>query len=239
MSSEPALKKRKAQPQRYLKAWEQDARFTPWLRSSTKGDGQYHCTACNFDGCAGLSEIIRHSNTKSHQKAACAMKAQVPISVALNTQPAKDIVTVKQNEIQMASFIVEHNLAFNVSSHLTGLIKSVAATGPKIASQIQMGRTKATMIAKNVLGADELDQLVQMLKIKPFSLIVDESTDLSCIKQLAAVVRLVDDDMRTKDIFLFLKEVADANAQGLFKIISGMLSRGFRFFFSLKFKICY
>lgn len=80
------------------------------------------------------------------------------------------------------------------------------------------------MLTKNVLGAEERDHLISDLRKKPFSLIVDESTDLGCTKSLAGVVRYVDEKMRTFDQFLFLKEVDDASSDGIFKIITGKYS---------------
>lgn len=95
--------------------------------------------------------------------------------------------------------------------------------GVKTTSQIRLGRTKATMVTKNVLGADEQAKTVRAMKENPFSLIIDESTDLGCIKSLAGVVRMVNDKMQTNDIFCLLKEVEDASSDGLFKIIFGKL----------------
>nr|CAI5832933.1 unnamed protein product [Callosobruchus analis] len=50
-------------------------------------------------------------------------------------------------------------------------------------------RTKCTSIINNVIGKTSFERLISKLKVSKFSLIVDESTDVSSKKHLAIVVR--------------------------------------------------
>ncbi|KAK4873131.1 hypothetical protein RN001_015160 [Aquatica leii] len=59
----------------------------------------------------------------------------------------------------------------------------------KICQGINIKRTKTTKIIKNVLCKKETDDLVQQLRAQPFSIHVDESTDITDYKSLAVLVR--------------------------------------------------
>ena len=52
-----------------------------------------------------------------------------------------------------------------------------------------MGRTKCTSVLKNVLGQCHFNELVEELKCKKFSFLIDESTDIGSIKNMCVCVR--------------------------------------------------
>jgi len=97
------------------------------------------------------------------------------------------IKNIKQTEIRIASFVVEHNIPINVSDHHVELIKSIKLE-PKHLSKLTCDRTKCTSIINNVIAATVFEDLVNYLKTNKFSLLVDESTDISSVKNLAMVV---------------------------------------------------
>ena len=81
---------------------------------------------------------------------------------------------------------------------------------------IHLGRTKCTAIIKNVLEPYFHDDLREDLKETFFSLMVDETTDISITKLLAASVRYF--SQKQKKIvttYLGMKEVTKADANGL------------------------
>lgn len=80
-------------------------------------------------------------------------------------------------------------------------------------------RTKCISIVRNVTGQHCFEELVTTLKDKKFSLLVDESTDVSSIKQLAMIVRY-DDQEKIVDQFLALVPVHDATANTLYKVVT-------------------
>lgn len=77
---------------------------------------------------------------------------------------------VKQAEVKLAAFIVEHHLPFTVMDHLSDLMPADS----KIASQFSSKRTKTRKITKNVLAKHFRQQLVETLKSLKFSEIIDE-----------------------------------------------------------------
>lgn len=97
--------------------------------------------------------------------------------------------------ILMICFIAEHNLPFTLSDHMVELCK-VMFPDSAIAQGTCMKRTKCSDVAKT-LGTCIASALVTKLKKYEFSVIVDESTDVSSTKCLCVIVKYFDIDART------------------------------------------
>ncbi|XP_039969719.1 uncharacterized protein LOC120781553 [Bactrocera tryoni] len=115
----------------------------------------------------------------------------------------------------MACFIAEHNLSFNIASHLNKLICAVCPDS-KIAEQLSISRTKARAIIVIVTGQTAEKHIIEMLQNNCFALLVDESTDKSTIKHLALVARIVKLDFSVEDRFLTLIPIVDGTATALY-----------------------
>lgn len=94
----------------------------------------------------------------------------------------------KKSDLHLAAFVSEHNLSYNLMTHLVKLLPKVCPDS-EVAKKITCGRTKCSAIVKNCIGKKQLDELVNILKNTKFSLIVDESTDRGCTKHLCLVCR--------------------------------------------------
>ncbi|CAH1382024.1 unnamed protein product [Tenebrio molitor] len=57
-----------------------------------------------------------------------------------------------------------------------------------------MGRTKTTKIITNVLRKSQKEKIVEILKKRKFSLLIDESTDMSTLKSICICVRYFSGD---------------------------------------------
>ncbi|XP_050065789.1 uncharacterized protein LOC126554805 isoform X4 [Aphis gossypii] len=128
------------------------------------------------------------------------------------------IKNIKETEIRIASFVVEHNIPINVSDHLVNLINSIKLE-PKHLAKLTYDRTKCTSIINNVIAATRFEYLKNYLKTNKFSLLVDESTDTSSVKNLAMVVRTCQ-NFEVSDQFLTLLLVANATADSMYKAIT-------------------
>ena len=95
---------------------------------------------------------------------------------------------VKKAEIKMATFVVEHNLQFAVMDRLSDLVNDIFPDS-NIASKFKSKHTKTHSIIKNVLAKQFRCDLIETLRNIKFSIIIDESTDISSKKQLAVAVR--------------------------------------------------
>ncbi|XP_064111176.1 uncharacterized protein LOC135218659 [Macrobrachium nipponense] len=94
--------------------------------------------------------------------------------------------------------------------HLTDLLKDILSD-PNTAKELQLKRTKATAIVKNVIGSSFKEELAQKLKDTKFSVLCDESTDVGSIKSSCVVVRFYDKDAgAVKCQFWELYDVYDA-----------------------------
>lgn len=92
---------------------------------------------------------------------------------------------VRCAEIKIAALITERNLSIRLSEHLVPLMQS-ALPDSKIAKKLSMGRTKTTQIITNVLGKYQNKKTVKIV-------LIHESTDISCVKNICVCVRYFDE----------------------------------------------
>ena len=119
--------------------------------------------------------------------------------------------SVRDAEMRMAAFLSEHNLSFNLMDHFSDLM----CPDSKIAGQFKSKRTKTRCIIRNALAPHFHQELVQKFH---FSIIIDETTDVSSHKELAVVTRQYGESM-TIDCSLYeLLEVTNCDAESLFKL---------------------
>ncbi|CAG5057444.1 unnamed protein product [Parnassius apollo] len=99
---------------------------------------------------------------------------------------------VKKAEISIVAALVEHNIPFRVMDHVSEVI-SRAFHDSEIAKRFSCRRTKSAAIAYNVLGNNFEEKMLAELRPRPeneterspvFSLIIDESTDVSTTKSI-------------------------------------------------------
>ena len=90
--------------------------------------------------------------------------------------------SVRDAEMRMAGFISEHNLSFNIMDHFSDLLPKLCPDS-KIANNFKSKRTKSKCIVRNALAPYFHEQLVQRLQTSHFSVIIDETTDVSTAKE--------------------------------------------------------
>ncbi|KAJ8928480.1 hypothetical protein NQ314_018961 [Rhamnusium bicolor] len=83
--------------------------------------------------------------------------------------------------------------------HLPKLIRHICPDS-EVAKSLKCSRTKATSLTKYRLAKEQLEIISRKLKQTKFSLILDETTDISTEKSLALVVRFFDEGV-VKDRF--------------------------------------
>ncbi|KAL3266234.1 hypothetical protein HHI36_010415 [Cryptolaemus montrouzieri] len=106
---------------------------------------------------------------------------------ASNSQDTK--ITAKASEAKMACYIAEHNMSFNIVSHLNKLISAICPEFENCRTIInELAKARAFIV--NVTG-DSRKNIVELLQNNRFALLVDKSTDMATMKHLALVVRIV------------------------------------------------
>lgn len=204
------VKRKRTYTQKYKKEWESDPEFRGWLSNSVKGPEYFHCKACNTDGKAGKSEIEKHAEGKKHIQNIKAVKSTVSVLEMPSVSGRRKEKQVKEGELRLVSFLNELNLPHFAITQLVQVVKA-ACPDSEIVKEFKCGRTKCTAMIKNVLGAEEEEELCELLRCNPFSLIADESTDCGCVKHLALVVKVVC-GMGVRDQFLTLIPLESATA---------------------------
>lgn len=99
--------------------------------------------------------------------------------------------SVAEAELKLCAFIAEHDISFLVIDHLTDLLKECSPDS-KIAGEIKLKKTKCTAIIKNVIADSHKQELADKIKSEKFSVLVDESTDISTIKTMCILVTFYD-----------------------------------------------
>lgn len=124
---------------------------------------------------------------------------------------------VSRAEIKVAAFAVEHHLSYNIMNHMSELLPAIFPDS-EIAKGNASKRTKCSAVIDNVLGANFKKELQEKIEgSKFFSLIVDESTDISTESVMAVVVKYFDDAQNKESTSLLgLPLLKGTSAEGLF-----------------------
>lgn len=93
----------------------------------------------------------------------------------------------RKAERMLALYITEHS-SVSCIDHKTDLVK-LAFPDSKTTDDLKMHRTKCTEVIKNVLAPHFTEELIKDIGQQKYSLIIDESTDISTSKQLGIVIR--------------------------------------------------
>lgn len=78
---------------------------------------------------------------------------------------------IKVAEIKLCGFFSEHKISFLAVDHLRQLLKECFVDS-EIAKNINLKRTKATNIIKNIIGKCYKEKLITVLNNNPFSVII-------------------------------------------------------------------
>nr|WP_253308757.1 hAT transposon family protein [Rickettsia endosymbiont of Ceutorhynchus assimilis] len=213
------IKKRYAQ--KFKEEWK--TKYS-WLRSMA--NNKVLCTTCNTPlGCSTFN-IKRHQASEIHKKNIRKVQNTPKIdSVIFDESTLKKHQLVKQAELKICAFLHEHNLPFLLADHLSKFIPSICPDSD-IAKQINCSRTKATYITNDCLSVEQLEEISSILQKNKFSLIIDETTDISTQKSLALVVRYYDETLKkVRDSFFGLLKLDSSNAKSIFLGVQNYLTK--------------
>ncbi|XP_036329830.1 uncharacterized protein LOC118741972 [Rhagoletis pomonella] len=186
-----------------------------WLK---KIDGEAFCVACEKRITNNLSHLTRHAKIKTHCANLEKKKNQLKLDEFVNEERATLAKQVRNAEFTIVVFCIMHNLPFRLVDYLPGLLYD-CCTDSQIAKALKCHRTKATSLAE-ILGDKSKNKIVNVLQKSKFSLIVDETTDLSCRKALVLVVRYFDQlSRKVKDHFLQLIELDQSDSESIYRAI--------------------
>lgn len=123
--------------------------------------------------------------------------------------------TNKKSEIKLSVYVACHSSIQSVD-HLSELWNDLPCTSST--EKLRLHRTKCSALIKKVISPALLAEQVSDLKNSPFSLILDESTDIACAKHLCVCVRYY--NVRLNKVvsqFLGLIPVTSATAEAIYQ----------------------
>ena len=155
--------------------WLENPIFSGWLEAvGPIGEERCWCKLCSVSVDNRIDALRIHAKAFHELDPAVHMdEAEIPFDDK-----------VKSLEIKLCLFIVQNSIPIEIIENLVSFVK-VKDLEPTVVSKIKLKSTKCTQIIKNVLAVEETEKLVNILKTTKFSVLLDESTDITDKKQLS------------------------------------------------------
>ena len=112
------VKKQQTFKEEYHRKWE-------FITSSKRSENYVRCTLCCSDfsiGHGGAYDIQAHIKSIKRRSAAEAIESNRGCNI-VNFFPPKDNAVIRA-EVLMTQFLIEHNVPFSASDHLSSLVKA-------------------------------------------------------------------------------------------------------------------
>ncbi|KAL0860066.1 hypothetical protein ABMA27_010381 [Loxostege sticticalis] len=213
--------KKKYYAQKYRSEWENMDEFKGWLKPASGDSTKAFCTYCSMEILAKLFDIKKHAQTKKH-KHKLELKTgrcnkEIPFKVIAKESSSRPCDAA---EGALTLFIAEHCSTLSVD-HL-GELCSKCFKDSKATDGLKLHRTKCTEIMKNVLTSHFRQELLDDIGNQKFSILLDESTDVSVSKHLGLVIRYYSSKQeKIVSSFLELVSIERADAKG---IVEGLVA---------------
>ncbi|XP_055837589.1 zinc finger MYM-type protein 6-like isoform X2 [Episyrphus balteatus] len=215
--SEDEASSQKKYKQKYKTSWEV---HYSWLQCVNES---CFCKICFKSLENNKKNLERHHVSERHvtkQKNESQMMSIPSLFQHANTCDS-DISKIKA-ELMCVMFCIKRNLSISNMDALPSLISNVCPDS-SIAKTIKCGRTKATSMINNIIGPFSQSLIVEHLKNNKFSIIIDETTDVSSTKCLVLVTRffnIVTNKMT--DHFFALLELQHSDSQEIFSSLKSI-----------------
>ncbi|XP_015121770.1 uncharacterized protein LOC107044415 [Diachasma alloeum] len=183
-------------PQKFREAWLNMPEFQSWLQKHSSGEFKAKCRLCSKELTADISVLKYHLQSSKHKDNCNSIKSINPMTSFFTRGhdiPSQLDEAVKVAETGLVGYPTEHHMPFSALDHLTDLMKNLI-TDSKIVQNMNLKRTKGRAIALNVISVSAKNKLGDKLKATKFSVLSDESTDISTKKCSCIMVRFYDDE---------------------------------------------
>jgi hypothetical protein len=198
--------------QKYRNSWEKLPAMKGWLQPCTTANKKAYCKYCKTFINAKLGDLNKHRQSMKHK--AAEKPFSCPRQQKLNLQPLNKTVTEQQQKEGKTCLFVAAHTSINVVEHLCEI------------QDVPFHRTKCTNIIKNVVGPYFLNDLLLDIGDKYYSLIIDESTDVTVLKMLGLVIRYFSQKhSRIVCTFLSLVHIENGTAECIVESIKGLLKK--------------
>ena len=171
---------------KFQNSWLKDPLFEKWLEEVRSDGEKAFCKVCRAEIRAHRADLVKHSTSAKHK--------QNIAKISGGQKSIKSIFCKKEDkiskfEIRLSIYVACHSAIRSVN-HLGELLnEEMPSTSSSTSLNLRLHRTKCSALIKNVISPVILQEQVNDLKGSPFSLIIDESTDVACQKHLCICVR--------------------------------------------------
>ena len=216
---------KKKYEQQFCEKWLET--YKDWLQCEIiKGKSVAKCRVCNkYLKNPNKSDLQKHENSASHQS--IVRQNADCVDLALFTEKTDHRVDIDKNcaraELKLVGYMAEHRIPFRHADHLTSLLSTIF-TDSKMAKTMKMKKTKASYIMQYGIAHHEKEYLGSILRKRKFSVMIDETTDVS-VTQILAIVARYHHEQKVSDILLAVVEVEDGKAEGLFRHFTDVLDK--------------
>ncbi len=175
-------------PQKFKDDWLKDSIFKDWLvKNDDTSKGR--CRFCKCDVNAKRFDLIQHAKTKKH----IISSKDFSLSRTISNYVKPTSVKTACAEGKLCLYIAAHCSILSCD-HLGVLCKS-QFNDSEAGKGIKMHRSKCTYIICNSLAPHFEKSLINEIGNQPFSLLIDESTDISVLKFLGISIMYFNQDM--------------------------------------------
>ena len=212
-------RKRSKQTQSFVDHWLTNKEFKYWLCKRVGKDNkvQPYCKTCGRFLTCSKTGLKRHLATTLHQSNSRDTAHTSTIKSHLTKAATQEDSSLM--EIKLCAFIAEHDLPISLSDDLVDLLRSLFPLDCAL-KNATLGKQKATNIIRQVIAFDYLHEAVAALRERKFSIIIDETTDKSTLKQLAILATYFDMETFTSKYYLVdMIEVVDGTAKGIYSAL--------------------
>lgn len=193
--------------QHYRSEWEQILDFKDWLQPVENDTAKAYCKYCKCEMIAIVHCLKLHILSTKHKKAAKPVKSKR----TTNFPKAK-----KDLNAQRAKSLLAMYCSIMTVDHLSELCKQRFRDFKS--GDLRIHRTKCTNINKNVLALHFTQEIVSDLGDQEYSLLIDESTDISVSKILGVSIRYFSRSLKNIiSTFLGLVQIEDGTANSIVK----------------------
>ena len=220
-NSSPAKKKKTWYFQGFRDEWIDDHNFKEWLTKYSTGNAFCRCCQKQFKN-TSKTKLMAHKDTANHKAALVSAKSASKMTTFFSKPKPKMDEKVAQAELLIAGFFAEHHVPYIHADHLIDVCKKAFADSD-IAKKCTLKRTKVSYLVQDGIAYYEKQTIAQICQNQRFSIIIDESTDVSVCQVLAVVVRYFDHNRGDVcDALLDTIAVEDGTARGLYSALKNM-----------------
>ncbi|XP_043064673.1 uncharacterized protein LOC122320565 [Drosophila ficusphila] len=181
-------------------AWMQDPAFKDWLTLDPSDDLKCFCKYCKSSINAKLCDLQAHAKTTKHKSSASSFSQTNKITIVSSVS-----MKTSQKEAALCLYIATHS-AVSPIDHLGLLCGNNFQDG----GAMKLHRSKCTSVIKNILAPSFITLLKPDIGDAKYSLLLDESTDISVCKTLGVVINYFS---LTRSTFLSIVPLEEGDAK--------------------------